>query len=147
MNETIGYCGYDCSLCAAQSDDPALRQGLVDCWRTYLGHEHYTAENVRCDGCRADDRIADKACQARPCARARGISSCALCDEFPCNKVSGLLCSREGLLVFAHKRLATISEDEYNLCLRQFESMPNLIRTLVQAGKLPAWLAEDSSEQ
>jgi hypothetical protein len=49
-------------------------------------------------------------------------------------------------MIFVNKRLATISEDEYNLCLRQFESMPNLVRTLVDAGKLPAWMAEDSPE-
>jgi hypothetical protein len=146
MDEMIGYCGYNCSLCAARSDDPALRQRLVDGWRTYLGHEHYTVDNVLCDGCRADGRLADKACQARPCARAKGLESCALCDKFPCDKVSGLLCSREGLMIFVNKRLATISEDEYNLCLRQFESMPNLVRTLVDAGKLPAWMAEDSPE-
>jgi hypothetical protein len=70
-----------------------------------------------------------------------------MCDEFPCDKVSGLLCSREGLLVFVHKRLATITEDDYNLCLRQFESMPNLIQMMAKAGKLPAWTAGDSPEQ
>jgi hypothetical protein len=147
VDEMIGYCGYNCSLCAARSDDPALRQRMVDGWRAYFGLENYTAENVRCDGCRADGRIADKVCQARPCARAKGLESCALCDEFPCDKVRHLLASREGLLVFTHKRLATISEEDYNLCVRQFESMPNLIQTLAQAGKLPDWVAADSSGQ
>ena len=28
MKEMIGYCGYNCHLCAARSDDPALRQKL-----------------------------------------------------------------------------------------------------------------------
>ncbi|MBN1661513.1 MAG: hypothetical protein JXA93_24180 [Anaerolineae bacterium] len=26
MFEVIGYCGYNCHLCAARSDDPAVRQ-------------------------------------------------------------------------------------------------------------------------
>jgi hypothetical protein len=58
MEEMIGYCGYNCHLCAARSDDPAVRQELVDGWRKYFGHEAYTAENVRCDGCLADGRVA-----------------------------------------------------------------------------------------
>ena len=56
MSEMVGYCGYRCHLCAARSDDPAVRQKLVDGWRKYFGHESYTVENVRCDGCRAAGR-------------------------------------------------------------------------------------------
>ena len=49
--EMIGYCGYSCHLCSARSDDPAVRQKLVDGWRRIFGHQQYTAENVKCDGC------------------------------------------------------------------------------------------------
>ena len=141
MEEMIGYCGYSCHLCAARSDDPALRQRLVDGWRKIFGHERYTAENVRCDGCRADGRLADLQCKARPCAIARGIESCALCDDFVCDKVGHLLASREGLLVYMRARMADVTEDEYVLCARQFESMPNLIRIMARAGRLPPWAA------
>jgi tRNA U38,U39,U40 pseudouridine synthase TruA len=41
MDEMIGYCGYNCHLCAARSDDPAVRQRLVDGWRKLFGHEDY----------------------------------------------------------------------------------------------------------
>jgi len=51
ITEMIGYCGYNCYLCAARSEDPAVRQRLVDGWRKLFGHEMYTAENVKCDGC------------------------------------------------------------------------------------------------
>ncbi len=139
MDEMIGYCGYNCHLCAARSDDPAERQKLVDGWRKIFGHENYTAENVRCDGCRADGRLADKQCQARPCAIERGMESCALCDDFVCDKVGHLLASREGMLVYIHGRMAGVSLEEYQLCARQFESMPNLIRIMTEAGKLPPW--------
>jgi hypothetical protein len=141
MEEMIGYCGYDCHLCAARSDDPAVRQRLVDGWRRIFGHEHYTADNVRCDGCRGDGRLADKECTARPCAMERGVESCALCEEFVCKKVGHLLASREGMLVFLQRKMIDVTEDEYLLCARQFESMPNLIRILARAGKLPSWVA------
>jgi hypothetical protein len=143
MAEMIGYCGYSCHLCAARSDDPVVRQQLVDGWRRIFGHQQYTAENVRCDGCLSDGRLADKACKARPCAIERGVTSCALCDEFVCDKVGHLLASREGMLIYLNCRLASVTEEEYDLCVRQFESMPNLIKVLASAGKLPPWVVED----
>ncbi|MBN1919104.1 MAG: DUF3795 domain-containing protein [Verrucomicrobia bacterium] len=142
MADMIGYCGYSCHLCAARSDDPAVRQRLVDGWRKIFGHEQYTAENVKCDGCRSDGRVADVNCQARPCAIERGLESCAACDDFMCDKMRHLMGSREGLLVFMRPRFAGVSEEEYTLCARQFESMPNLIKALVKAGKLPGWAAD-----
>jgi hypothetical protein len=146
MEEMIGYCGYNCHLCAARSNDPEVRQKLVDGWRKIFGHEMYTAENVRCDGCRADGRLADKQCKARPCAIEKGVENCAVCDEFICDKVKNLLGSREGLFTFLHSRLRDLTEEEYNLCMRQFESMPNLIKLMVKAGKLPTWMADNSQK-
>lgn len=35
MEKMIGYCGYNCHLCAARSDDPAVRQKLLDGWKKY----------------------------------------------------------------------------------------------------------------
>lgn len=138
-DKMIGYCGYSCYRCAARSDDPAVRQRLVDGWRRLFGHEHYTVENVRCDGCLADGRLADKECKARPCARERGVASCALCDDFVCEKVGNLLASREGMFVFNRRRSAQATEEEFNLCMRQFDSLPNLVKIMAEAGKLPEW--------
>jgi len=138
--EMIGYCGYNCHLCAARSDDPAVRQQLVDGWRRIFGHQHYTAENVRCDGCLSDGRLADKECKARPCAIERGVKNCAYCEDFVCEKVGHLLSSREGMLIFCRPRTGSVTEEEYELCMRQFESMPNVVRMLVDAGKLARWV-------
>jgi hypothetical protein len=135
----IGYCGYNCHLCAAQSDDPLVRQQLVDGWRRIFGLQDYTAENVKCDGCRSDGRVADQVCQARPCAQERGLESCACCDAFPCDKMKHLMSSRDGMLIWQHRRVPAITREEYDLCMRQFDSMPNLLRTLVSLGKLPGW--------
>jgi hypothetical protein len=138
----IGYCGYNCHLCAARSDDVALRQQLVDGWRRIFGHQNYTAENVKCDGCRSDGRVADQVCQARPCAREKGVDSCACCAEFPCDKMKHLMGSRDGMMIWLHRVTPPITEEEYDLCMRQFDSMPNLLRTLVSVGKLPGWLGD-----
>jgi len=140
MTEMIGYCGYNCHLCAAQSDDPAVRQRLVDGWRKVFGHENYTAENVKCAGCSSDGRVADQQCKARPCAKQKGVESCAYCDEFPCDKMKHLMASRDGMLIWCHRAVSSATEEEYNLCVRQFESMPNLVKALASAGKLPLWV-------
>ena len=142
MDVMIGYCGYNCHLCAARSDDPAVRQKLVDGWRKFFGHENYTVENVKCDGCLSDGRVADQVCKARPCAQEKGIESCAYCDEFPCDKMKHLMASRDGMLIWCYPRTADVTEKEYNLCMRQFDSMPNLVRMLASSGKLPEWVTD-----
>lgn len=139
-DKMIGYCGYSCHLCAARSDEPKVRKQLVEGWKKIFGHQQYTTRNVKCDGCRTDGKIADKDCKARPCAIKRGVDSCALCDKFVCSKVRRLLTSREGMIMYLHKRVPDITEDEYNLCVRQFESMPTLVKIMVNAGKVPSWL-------
>ncbi len=142
--EMIGYCGYSCHLCAARSDDPAVRQELVDGWRRIFGHQQYTADNVRCDGCLGGGRLADKECQARPCAIERGVKNCAYCEDFACDKVRHLLASREGMLIFCRPTDEAVTEEEYELCMRQFVSMPTVLRMLVDAGKLAGWVKGSS---
>jgi hypothetical protein len=135
--DDIGYCGYDCGACAARSDDVDVRRKLVEGWRKYFGHESYTAENVKCDGCRSDGVVADKNCEARPCARERGVESCADCDDFPCPRVRKLMASRDGMLLHCYPRTAGITAEEYNLCMRQFDSMGRLAARLAERGRLP----------
>jgi hypothetical protein len=139
MEEMIGYCGYNCHMCAARSDDPEVRQKMVDGWRKIYGHQDYTAENVYCPGCLADGDVADKKCKARPCAKEKGVQSCTECDEFPCDRMKHLMASREGLLIYCCAgKEPPVTAEEYNLCCRQFESMPNLVGKLAAAGKIPS---------
>ena len=144
MDEMIGFCGYKCDQCAARSDDPVERQKLVDGWRKVFGHQNYTVENVRCDGCRSRGRLADKSCKARPCALAKGVDSCALCDDFPCNKMSHLMGDRTGMLLGCYPKTMDLTEEEYDRCMRQFESRPVLIQILAEAGNLPPWVVKKS---
>jgi len=120
---------------------------LVDGWRKYFGHQNYTAENVKCDGCPSDGRVADQVCQARPCAQEKGVENCAYCDEFPCDKMKNLMATREGMLIWGYPRTADVTEEEYNLCMRQFDSMSNLLEMLADAGKLPGWVAGRSDKE
>ena len=85
MKKELSRCGYRCDLCAARSDDPEIRQKLVDGWYKYFGHQNYTAENVRCDGCLHDGLLADKNCPVRACVIKKGLKNCAHCIEFPCD--------------------------------------------------------------
>ena len=144
MDEMIGYCGYRCHLCGARSENPAVRQKLVDGWKKIFGHEQYTAENVRCEGCKSDGKIADSECKVRPCAREKGVETCAECDEFPCDKLKPLMATKEGMMIYCIPRTSDVTEEEYNLCMRQFHSMPTLIQMLVKAGKLPSWLKNNN---
>jgi len=132
--EMIGYCGYNCHLCVARSEDPTVRQKLVDGWRKLFGHTTYTAENVKCDGCPSNGKVADTQCQARPCAKQKGLNSCAYCDDFPCEKLKPLI-----------PRIFFATEEEYNLCMRQFDCKANLTKILAERGKTPFWLKQKSS--
>lgn len=143
MEEMVGYCGYRCHLCAARSDDPDVRRRLVEGWRRLFGHESYTAENVRCDGCRSDGRLADTECKARPCAREKGVESCAECGDFPCDKMKHLMGTRAGMLLWCFPRTESLTREEYDLCMRQFDSMGELTRLMAECGRLPAWVLEE----
>ena len=57
--------------------------------------------------------------------------------------VHPLASSRTALLVYLHDKMADVTEEEYRLCARQFESMPNMIQILAAAGKMPSWVMGD----
>lgn len=139
----IGYCGYNCYLCAARSNDINTRKKLVDTWRKYLGHQNYTPENVACKGCKSKSaKIADKQCKARPCAQEKKLESCAQCNEFPCQKMSKLMGTTTMLLTFLAPKLKNITEEEFNFCIQQWDSTPNLVKILVKEGKLPTFVLD-----
>ncbi len=119
---------------------PEVRQKLIDGWKKYYGHQNYTAENVKCCGCRGDGQIADKGCEARPCAKEKGIDSCVDCDQFPCSKVKKLVGSMDEMMFYCYPATSTLTEEEYNLCMKQFVSMSNLIKKMIDKNKLPEWL-------
>lgn len=132
MKKELSCCGYRCDLCAARSDDSRVRQKLVDGWRKYFGHKHYTVENVRCDGCLHNGRLADKNCPVRACVMERKLKNCAYCIEFPCKLLKKVMCSRKEL----QERFGDIPEEDFNLCMRQFISYPVLMKIWKDLGNI-----------
>jgi hypothetical protein len=84
--------------------------------------------------------VADTQCQARACAREKGLAICADCDQFPCKKVNQLLSERYGLLMYVKGKSVTL--EEYTMSAMQFESMPVLLNRLIDTGKMPGWVKE-----
>jgi len=78
----IAYCCLECDKCdayiATQNDDDALRAKVAKEWKM-------DAEKIHCNGCKADNALFN--CEAKKCAVAKGLPTCAHCDGFPmCDK-------------------------------------------------------------
>ncbi len=94
-NNAVLYapCGIDCSVCdaykATQTDDTALFQKLAENYEKQFDKK-IDPETLRCDGCASDNRHIGfcAVCSIRSCAFAKGFSTCAECDAFPCEKGS-----------------------------------------------------------
>jgi len=48
--------------------------------------------------------------------------------------------STVGSLTYLAPKLKDITEEEFNLCIQQWNSMSNLIERLVEEGKLPSFV-------
>jgi len=142
--EKVGYCGYRCDNCPGRSEDKRIRRKMVDGWIKLFGHTSYTDENIPvakpCAGCKGNGQVADMQCQARPCARDKGLVLCADCDQFPCPKLRPLLADRHQLLISFKGKSVTL--EEYTMSAMQFESMPVLLRRMADIGKLPSWVKD-----
>ncbi|MBN1472647.1 MAG: DUF3795 domain-containing protein [Syntrophaceae bacterium] len=140
----VGYCGYRCDICPGRSEDRNVRRKMVDGWIKLFGHSSYTDENIpvakSCAGCKSSGEVADLQCQARSCAREKGLILCADCDQFPCQKLRPLLSDRHQLLMYLKGKDVTL--EEYTMSAMQFESMPVLLLRMVEIGKLPAWVKD-----
>ena len=93
MPEFIAPCGVDCSQCvifiATRSDNRELREKIAEYW-TQRYQREYDADEVHCDGCLADGRLAvycHEICDIRPCARERHLTDCSLCPEYECDRI------------------------------------------------------------
>jgi hypothetical protein len=97
MNEEmIAYCGLTCSACpaflATRAGDEAKARETAELW-TKLYHTNVKVEDVWCDGCLVEGRKCAHCgeCKIRACAREKGVASCALCADYVCKELEGLL--------------------------------------------------------
>ena len=97
MNEEmIAYCGLTCSACpaflATRAGDENKARETAELW-TKLYHTNVKVEDVWCDGCLVEGKKCAHCgeCKIRACAREKGVSSCALCADYACKELEGLL--------------------------------------------------------
>jgi hypothetical protein len=93
MFEMISYCGLDCSACpsyiATQNDDLEALAKVAAEWSEQFGFD-IKAEQIMCDGCKSvSGRLSGycKMCEVHTCASARGVVTCAHCDDYGCEKL------------------------------------------------------------
>jgi hypothetical protein len=130
MAEILGRCGFRCDLCAARTDDLVARQVLVEGWKKFFGLDGISAEEATCGGCREGTGLC-KECPIRLCVIEKGIETCAHCDEFICDKLEPALAIRDGFL----NRFGDISEEEYHIWIKPFESYSRLMEIRKSLGK------------
>ncbi|MEW6350828.1 MAG: DUF3795 domain-containing protein [Thermodesulfobacteriota bacterium] len=89
----IAYCGLDCERCeafiATKNDDDALREKVAKEWSALYGTT-ITADAINCTGCLSNGiktYYCEHMCPIRPCAKEKGLATCAQCDDFPCNQL------------------------------------------------------------
>jgi hypothetical protein len=84
-------CGYRCDLCPAYRQNihgPEDQQRTSDGWFKYYGFR-IPPEQIRCDGCldgRPEARRIDTTCPIGPCAISRGLTTCAACPDWGCER-------------------------------------------------------------
>ena len=97
MSEKLtAYCGLVCTewpaYIAKRTGDDALRAKTAKRWSD-PGFS-VTAEEVSCDGCAVPEGVRFKYCDAcgvRSCASARGVATCADCEDYACETLEGLI--------------------------------------------------------
>jgi len=93
LTKMIAYCGLVCSDCpaflATRSDDDIARKKIAASWTEKFGHD-FKPEDINCEGCKSEGkRLVGycHVCPIRKCALARGVESCARCEEQPCEEL------------------------------------------------------------
>jgi len=109
MNESIGYCGLDCEGCkiylAARETDEYKKKKIIgeiiDLCKTNYGVDFEFEDITDCDGCRSNGRVFKSClnCEVRSCSIGKGFDNCAFCDEYICDKLSGIFNMEPGAKV------------------------------------------------
>ncbi len=97
MAEIIAACGLVCSECpaylATKANDAARVAEVAAQWSKDYGGD-VKPEYVWCDGCmepgpRKCGHVAE--CDVRACVVGRGLSSCARCADYGCEKITAFV--------------------------------------------------------
>jgi Protein of unknown function (DUF3795) len=127
MEPILTRCGYRCDLCLAYrpnvEKNSENQHKLSDGWFKYFGFR-IPAENIACDGCmEGDPKLIDQACPVRPCAMERGISSCAACELYVCDKLQERIVEFDEI---KNRMSGVVPEDEYISFIQPYENKRRL---------------------
>jgi hypothetical protein len=90
VEANISFCGIDCSACPAYIATQANHaKKLAEVAKGWSSKEFpLSSEDVLCDGCHTE-RVAKFApeCTTRQCGLEKGVSNCAQCGEYVCEKL------------------------------------------------------------
>ncbi len=92
--KVLGMCGLDCAACPAyiayKTDDQALRVKTAAEWSKQY-NVAMKPEGINCVGClkTKGPQIGHcSECEIRKCGLAKKVKNCALCADYPCDKIS-----------------------------------------------------------
>ncbi len=93
----LAMCGLDCAACPAfiayRTDDQDLRVKTAAEWSKQF-NVTFKPEEINCVGCLKTDGVhighcAD--CEIRKCGLERHVKNCALCSDYPCERIEGFV--------------------------------------------------------
>jgi len=97
--DLIAPCGLYCGVCAIymahRDNNMKFKERLANLYKgniagkgTLPNSENLTADDIRCRGCLSDEQFLHRQqCEIRGCTKAKGITGCHQCDEFPCQYI------------------------------------------------------------
>jgi hypothetical protein len=95
--QLFAFCGLDCAACPAFNASKRLsmeeRQKVADQWKKEFNTD-LKATDIDCVGCPVKEGVHVgycSMCQIRSCAEGRGLTTCAKCPDFGCEKLEGFL--------------------------------------------------------
>lgn len=90
----IAYCGLNCEQCeafiATKANDDVLRTQVAEKWAR-LYSAQIKPEHINCTGCKGagvKTLYCQQLCGVRRCATTRAVSTCADCDDYPCDALN-----------------------------------------------------------
>lgn len=96
MRKIVAACGLVCSECeayaATQAEDAKAIAAIATEWSRRYGVALGPGD-IWCDGCTSGSERTThhtRECPIRPCARGRGLASCAECGEYRCEHLKRL---------------------------------------------------------
>ncbi len=91
----LAMCGLDCAACPAfvayRTNDQALRAKTAAEWSGHYVKVRLKPEDINCVGCLKLKGVQFRHCQEcdiRRCGLARKVKNCALCPDYPCEKIA-----------------------------------------------------------